>query len=86
MYSVTLTWIPPTLNTDGSAVTDVVGYRIDYGTSAANLSSSVSVSGGTSTSTVITGLNAATYYFAVAALNSTGGASVASNPVSRTLP
>jgi fibronectin type 3 domain-containing protein len=81
-----VTWTPPSLNTDGSALTDVVGYRIYYGTDAANLDSSLSVSGGTTTSAVISGLNAATYYFALAALNSTGAESAASNPVSRTFP
>jgi len=67
-------------------LTDVVGYRIYYGTSAANLDSSASVPGGTSTSAVINRLNAGTYYFAVAALNSSGAESVQSNPVSRIFP
>jgi len=64
----------------------VVGYRIYYGTSATNLGSSVSISGGTSTSAVVSGLTATTYYFAVVTLNSAGGASVASSVVSRTFP
>src|SRR5262245_39192746 len=37
-YSTTVTWTAPTLNTDGSALTDIAGYRVLYGTSPANLS------------------------------------------------
>ena len=81
-----MTWTPPSLNTDGSALSDVVAYRIYYGTSTSNLDSSVLVSGGTSTSTTIGGLNAATYYFAIVALNSTGVGSIPSSVVSRTFP
>jgi len=85
-YSATVTWVPPSLNTDGTALTDVIGYRVSYGASAGNLDFFVSVPGGTSTSAVIDGLNAGTYYFAVTALNSTGVASAESSVVSRTFP
>ena len=74
------------MNTDGSPLTDAASYRVDYGTSATNLSLSVVVPGGTSTSTTINGLSAGTYYFAVTAVNSGRVASVRSSAVSRTVP
>ena len=85
-YSATVTWTPPSLSTDGSALTDAASYRVDYGTSATNLSLSLEVLGGTSTSAIINGLSAGTYYFAVTAVNSAGVASIRSNAASRTLP
>ena len=74
------------MNTDGSALTDVVGYRIYYGTSATNLTQTTQVSGATTTNVVIGGLAAGTYFFSVAALNSTGVVSDPSNAVSRPVP
>ena len=41
--SVTLNWVPPTQNTDGSPLTNLAGYHIMYGTSAGNLNQSVQV-------------------------------------------
>lgn len=80
-----MTWTPPTLNTDGTAVTNIIGYRIFYGTNPSGLSLSFDVSGSTTTSYVITGLSAGTYYFSVAAVNSLGVSSVGSNVVSKSV-
>jgi len=77
-----VTWTPPTLNTDGSAATDLTGFRIYYGTSASNLAQSIDVAGATVTSYVVTGLAAGTYYFAVSAINAAGVLSVRTNLVS----
>ena len=85
-YSATVSWSVPLFNTDGTSLTDVVGYRIYYGTSPTNLARSISVSGNGVTSHVISGLAPGTYYFAVATLNSTGTASDLSNAASKTLP
>lgn len=38
---VALTWVAPLTNTDGTALTDLSGYRIQYGTSATDLATSV---------------------------------------------
>jgi hypothetical protein len=82
--SVTVSWAAPTNNTDGSAA-DLTGYRLYYGTSATNLSQSIDINNPTQLSQVVANLSAATWYFAVASLNSTGAESAKSNPVSATL-
>jgi Fibronectin type III domain len=67
-----LTWMAPTENTDGSPVTDLAGYRIYYGSSADEMTSTIIVSGATSTSYQLAGLAEGTYYFSIVAYNSAG--------------
>jgi Putative Ig domain/Fibronectin type III domain len=83
--SATLTWLAPTVNTDGSILNNLAGYRIYYGTSADDLSQEIDVSGATSTSYVVDGLYPGTYYFAVTAYSSTGTESNDSNVASKTI-
>lgn len=78
--TATLTWTVPTQNTDGSSLTDLTGYKIYYGTSPSTLTSSVSVAGGSTTTTTINGLNTGTtYYFAIASISSSAGEGNKSN-------
>ena len=70
--SVTLSWTPPTQNTDGSPLTNLTGYRIGYGQSASNLSEVVTLMNPGLTSAVIESLTAGTWYFAVKAVNAAG--------------
>ena len=82
-----MTWAAPSLNTDGSALTDVSGFRVYYGTSAGNLSKSADVAGASTRSYLVNGLSAATtYYFAVATKNAAGVVSLPSTTVSQRLP
>jgi hypothetical protein len=83
--SATVTWTPPTLNTNGSALTNLAGYTINYGTSSSNLSTEVKVSSTGVTSYVIDNLPAGTYYFGVTAYSSSGQTSSVSNVVSKTI-
>ena len=83
--SATLSWTAPTSNTDGSALTDLSGFVISYGTTATNLSQQVTISSASTTSYTLTGLATGTWYFAVAAVASDGTQSVPSNPVSDTI-
>jgi fibronectin type III domain protein len=85
-YTAALTWTQPSLNTDGSALADAAGYRIDYGSSPASLTMSVPVAGAANTSASVTGLSAGTYYFTVSTLNAAGAASARSEVVSKAVP
>jgi hypothetical protein len=84
--TATVSWAAPTMNTDGSALTNLAGYVIYYGTSQTNLSQSAQVSGGGVTSYTLTGLTSGTWYFAVAAYTSTGTQSAPSSGGSKTIP
>jgi hypothetical protein len=78
--SATLSWTAPTQNTNGTALTDLTGYTIFYGTSSGALTQSVNVPGATSTSYVIGSLSSGTWYFAVAA-NASDGTQSAQSPI-----
>jgi hypothetical protein len=83
--SAQINWSPPTQNTDGSTLTNLSGYRINYGTSQTNLSNSIQVPNPGVASYVVTNLSAGTWYFDVVAYNSSGTQSVASNLTSKTI-
>ena len=70
--SITLSWTPPTQNTDGSALTDLAGYRIYWGPQATNYTNSVAVMSPGITSYVVENLASGTYYFAATAVNAYG--------------
>lgn len=84
--AATLSWVPPTTNTDGSALTNLSGYRIYYGTSASALTQMVQVPNAGIASYVVTGLTSGTYYFGVRAYNTTGAESDFSNVATKTIP
>ncbi|MBC7984355.1 MAG: hypothetical protein H7Y02_10930 [Candidatus Obscuribacterales bacterium] len=64
--NATLTWATPTNNTDGSALTDLGGYRIVYGTSSNTLDRQVQLTADRLTHT-IDNLVSGTWYFAIRA-------------------
>jgi hypothetical protein len=80
-----VTWSPPTANTNGSALTDLAGYTIYYGTSPGSLTQSVQVPNAGATDHVVQGLTGGTWYFAVKAYTSGGLQSSYSTVVSRTI-
>jgi hypothetical protein len=84
--TATVSWVVPTENTDGSPLSNLAGYDIYYGTSQASLTKSVQVANGSMTSYTVTGLTSGTWYFAVAAYNSSGVQSALSNIGSKTFP
>jgi len=83
--SATLSWSPPATREDGSALTDLAGFKVYYGTSPDNLSSTVTLNGAGVTSYEIDNLSAGTYYFVVTAIDSTGSESPSSTMVSKTI-
>jgi hypothetical protein len=76
---VTLSWTPPTENTDGTPLTDLSGYKIYYGTSAAALTKSVAVNTAGVSMHVVEDLTPATWYFAITAVTASGEESNFSN-------
>ena len=72
MGSATLSWSAPAQNTDGSAITNLSGYRIYYGTSAASMGTMIQVSNPGISTYVVDNLSSGTWYFAVSAYNSAG--------------
>ncbi|MGO9803294.1 MAG: putative Ig domain-containing protein [Steroidobacteraceae bacterium] len=83
--SVTLSWVAPTTNTNGTPLTDLTGYVINYGTSASAMTESVTVSTTSTTAYTLSGLASGTWYFEVFASASDGMQSAASNVVSTTI-
>jgi hypothetical protein len=83
--SATLSWKPPTVNSNGSALTNLAGYRIYYGTSASALTRSITINSVGVTTDVVTDLSPGTYYFALMAFNTAGIESKLSNVVKASL-
>ena len=83
--TATVTWAAPTINTDGTPITNLSGYTIYYGTSQSDLTQSAVVSGAATLSYEITGLASGTWYFAVAADAADGTQSSMSNVGSKSL-
>jgi Fibronectin type III domain len=83
--AVTINWTPPTENTNGSALTNLSGYNIHYGTASGDYTQTISVSNAGIATYVVDDLNPGTYYFAVGAVNSQGTESPVSSEVSATV-
>ena len=81
--SATLTWTPPTQNTDGSPLTNLAGYRIHWGTAQNNLTNAVTVDNPGLASYFVDQLTPATWFFAVTAVNTAGMESDYSNVASK---
>jgi hypothetical protein len=83
--SVTLNWLPPTENVDGTPLTNLAGYNIHYGTASGNYTQTIAVSNPGIATYVVSDLTPGTYYFSVAAVNSQGTESPLSAEVSTTV-
>jgi hypothetical protein len=84
--SATLSWTPPTRNTDGSTLSNLAGYRILYGNSPGALTRTVQIANPGTSRYVVESLAAGTWYFSVRAYTSSGTESTASNTASKTVP
>jgi hypothetical protein len=83
--SVTLSWLPPTTNTNGTALTNLAGYKIYYGTSPSSLTQSVQITNPGMADYVIDNLSPATWYFSLVSYNSADVESPLSAIVSKTI-
>ena len=81
-----LTWTPPALNEDGSALADLSAFKVYWGTTPGTYSQSTKISSATARTYTVSGLTKGTWYFVVTALNSKGIESPYSNVWTKTVP
>ena len=81
--STTLSWMPPTQNSDGSPLTDLAGYKIYYGSESGNYQNSIQIDNPGIAIYVVEYLTPNTYYFVISTINSSGVESQFSNEVSK---
>ena len=77
--SVTLSWTPPTQNTDGTTLMDLNSYRVYYGSSAGNYPNRIDLDNPGLSSYVVDNLSSGTYFFVATAVNDLGMESNFSN-------
>jgi hypothetical protein len=80
--TATLDWVPPTQNSDGTALTNLAGYYVYYGTSPDNLTESVKVTNPGLSAFTVGNLTSGTWYFAVSAFSASGVESARTNVIS----
>ena len=83
--SATLSWSVPTQNEDGSALTDLAGFKLYWGTEPGNYPNSVTIDNPSITTYVVEDLTAGTYQFVATAFNTTGVESRFSNTATKTV-
>jgi hypothetical protein len=83
--SAELSWMPPTLNEDGSVLDDLSGYVIRYGKTAGALDLNVRIDNPGTTAYVLENLVEGTWYFALSSVNAMGVESRPTGYVSKTI-
>lgn len=84
--NATLSWSAPSENTNGSALTDLGGFKISYGTEPTQLTNSIALTNPGLLTYVLTELPiGTTYYFTVSAVTTAGVESAPSHTVSTTI-
>lgn len=83
--SATLSWTPPTQNTNGSSLSNLTGYQVRYGRSASDLTQTVTLDNPSLNRYVVENLSSGIWYFAVVAVNGAGVSSELSNVANKTI-
>jgi ABC-type oligopeptide transport system substrate-binding subunit len=84
--NATLSWSAPSENTNGSALTDLGGFKISYGTEPTQLTNWIALTNPGLLTYVLTELPiGTTYYFTVSAVTTAGVESAPSHTVSTTI-
>jgi Putative Ig domain len=73
--SATLAWTDPTLNTNGSSLTNLAGVHLFYGQSQGSMTNEITVPSTSENTYTVSGLSAGTWYFAATAYTTTGAQS-----------
>lgn len=84
--TASLSWTPPTQNTNGTPLTNLAGYRIVYGTAPGSLTRTIEIGNPGTTAYVVDSLAAGIWYFAITAYQSVGYESDRSNVTSKVVP
>jgi hypothetical protein len=84
--SATLSWAAPTLNDDGSALTDLAGYKLYWGTTPGNYPNSVTINNVSVLTYVVDNLAPGTYEFVATSFNSAGVESRYSGTATKVVP
>jgi hypothetical protein len=82
---VTLSWVPPTQNDDGSALTNLSGYKIRYGAKPGVYTTTITLKSPGVASHYVDNLVPGTYYFVILSYNAKGTESNLSNEAAKTL-
>jgi hypothetical protein len=83
--TASLSWTPVTTDTEGTPLSDLAGYHIYYGSSPADMSTSVVVADPSAVAYLVGELAPGTWYFTVAAYTSGGADGVRSNVAAKTI-
>ena len=83
--NITLNWVAPTQNADGSPLMDLAGYKIYYGTNSRNYDHEIHIDSSGITTYVVDNLVPDTYFFAATSFNSSGIESTYSGEAVRTV-
>ena len=83
--SAELSWSAPTRNEDGTALTDLAGYKVRYGQVAETLPLVLDVADPGATGARVEGLGTGAWYFSVTSYNRAGVESAPAGPVSTTV-
>ncbi|MBC8024482.1 MAG: putative Ig domain-containing protein [Steroidobacteraceae bacterium] len=83
--TATVAWTAPTTRSDGTALTNLVGYRIYYGVGPNSFDNVIEVNTVGVMNYVVENLSAGTWYFAVSARDSSGAESGLSSAATKTI-
>jgi hypothetical protein len=81
----TVSWLPPTADTDGAALADLAGFLIYYGRDPGDLAEHITVSNPGLTSFMLENLDEGTWHFRLRAFTSDGAVSELSTIASKTI-
>jgi hypothetical protein len=84
--SAELTWTAPTMNEDGTPLTNLAGYKVRYGQSETALTKTLDLPRPSTTTARIDGIASGTWYFSVTAYTNTGVESRPTGVVWKTIP
>jgi hypothetical protein len=84
--SVTLNWTAPTENEDGTALVDLAGFHIYWGTTPGNYPNSLTINNASISTYVVDNLAPGTYEFVATSFNTSGVESIFSNSTTKVVP